>query len=151
MCPLPGSNTRLAGKILTFSGRTGKVLGWQEAPDHRESYYSPVLYRRRDASDFVLFGTGGETHGGSLWLITLGDLLKGQILKVRKVNSQGHKEQVKRQTIKVRNNRSKSPTFIDRTVQRQILKVRNNRFQRSFLKARKNKSKVYYQGQIHQA
>ena len=30
----------------------------------------------------VLFGTGGETHGGSLWRITLHDLINGDIDKV---------------------------------------------------------------------
>ena len=33
----------------------------------------------------VLFGTGGETHGGSLWRITLHDLINGDIDKVHVV------------------------------------------------------------------
>ena len=48
----------------------------------RESYYSPVLYKRLDGTDVVLFGTGGETHGGALLVISIADLFKGDIRKV---------------------------------------------------------------------
>ena len=58
------------------------MLQWVDVPDGRESYYSPVLYTRRDGTDVVLFGTGGETHPGSLWYIALDDLYHGDIDKV---------------------------------------------------------------------
>ena len=51
-------------------------------PDNKESYYSPQLYTLPDGVQIVLFGTGGETHGGSLWRITLKDLINGDIKKV---------------------------------------------------------------------
>lgn len=51
-------------------------------PDKREVYYSPQIYQRRDASRVVLFGTGGETHPGALWYITLQDLYEGNINRV---------------------------------------------------------------------
>ena len=35
----------------------------------------------------VLFGTGGETHGGSLWVISMTDLLQADNTKVK-----GHKQ-----------------------------------------------------------
>ena len=58
------------------------MIKWMGVPDNKESYYSPQLYTLPDGIQMVLFGTGGETHGGSLWRITLDDLIKGDIKKV---------------------------------------------------------------------
>ena len=55
---LVGSETRLAGKLMFFSGRTGEVLSCSLVPDNKESYYSPVIYNRNDGTPVVLFGTG---------------------------------------------------------------------------------------------
>ena len=41
------------------------------------------VYSRYDGVDIVLFGTGGETHGGSLWAIPLYDLYRGKLHRVR--------------------------------------------------------------------
>ena len=68
---------------MLMSGKTGKVISWKGVPDDRESYYSPQVYTGLDGIQMVLFGTGGETHGGSLWVIKLDDLIKGDIHKVR--------------------------------------------------------------------
>lgn len=68
---------------MVLSGRTGEVLQVADVPDGRESYYSPVIYRRSDGTAYLLYGTGGETHSGSLWVITLHDLLKGDVNQVR--------------------------------------------------------------------
>jgi len=51
-------------------------------PDSAESYYSPVVYRRRDNTEVVLFGTGGETHRGALWALPLSDLRAGDMTQV---------------------------------------------------------------------
>lgn len=77
-----GSATRLSGKLLVVSGRDGRVVQQATVPDGQESYYSPVIYRRKDESRVVLFGTGGETHAGSLWVVELKDLLAGKIDRV---------------------------------------------------------------------
>ncbi|ELU01119.1 hypothetical protein CAPTEDRAFT_94391 [Capitella teleta] len=81
----PGSQTRLSGKLLFFSGRTGRLLKSVPVPDERESYYSPVIYKIRDGTEIVLFGTGGETHPGSLWYISLMDLYKGDNSKAEQI------------------------------------------------------------------
>jgi hypothetical protein len=62
---------------MIVSGKTGEVLQWVGTPDQKESYYSPQLLTQPDGSDYVLFGTGGETHGGSLYVLSLADLYKG--------------------------------------------------------------------------
>ncbi|KAH9369275.1 hypothetical protein HPB48_012351 [Haemaphysalis longicornis] len=75
----PGaSGDRLAGRLLVVSGRSGQLLSWATVPDGRESYYSPQLLVYPDGSELVLFGTGGETHGGSLWSLPLRELLAGR-------------------------------------------------------------------------
>ena len=73
------SDKRLIGRIIIFSGKTGRVLRWVETPDKKESYFSPVLYTLKNGSELVIFGTGGETHGGALYIIQLTDLYHGKI------------------------------------------------------------------------
>jgi len=64
---------------LIFSGKTGQVLRWSNTPDERETYFSPVIYTKKDSTELVLFGTGGETHPGGLWVVSLMDLFHGLI------------------------------------------------------------------------
>ncbi|GIY96700.1 hypothetical protein CEXT_301362 [Caerostris extrusa] len=75
----PGSETRLVGRLMVVSGKTGRVLKWVQVPDEKESYYSPQVLTHPDGSKLLLFGTGGETHGGSLWVMKLNHLLTGEI------------------------------------------------------------------------
>lgn len=55
------------------------MLNWVKTPDERETYFSPVIYTKKDGIELVLFGTGGETHGGALWVVSLFDLFHGLI------------------------------------------------------------------------
>ncbi|KAL5019654.1 hypothetical protein ScPMuIL_002546, partial [Solemya velum] len=87
----PGSAFRLSGRLLLLSGRTGAVLRWVTVPDERESYYSPQIYTHPDGTDVVLFGTGGETHPGGLWAISLDDLYKGNIDQATSIFKDGYK------------------------------------------------------------
>ncbi|XP_064651564.1 uncharacterized protein LOC135502545 isoform X2 [Lineus longissimus] len=75
----PGSKEERFGRLMIFSGKDGNVLRWETVPDGHESYYSPQLHTLRDGSEVVLFGTGGETHGGSFWYVLLDDLYKGDL------------------------------------------------------------------------
>ncbi|KAG8180040.1 hypothetical protein JTE90_012884 [Oedothorax gibbosus] len=81
----PGSETRLVGRLLVVSGKTGRILKWVQVPDEKESYYSPQILTHPDGSKLLLFGTGGETHGGSLWVVKLKNLLTGEINMAEKV------------------------------------------------------------------
>eukprot|EP00058_Branchiostoma_floridae_P017038 XP_002602526.1 hypothetical protein BRAFLDRAFT_93831 [Branchiostoma floridae] len=87
----PGSLYRLSGRLLILSGKDGKVLRWAEVPDRRETYYSPQVYTRQDGRLTVLFGTGGETHPGSLWRISLDDLYEGNMDKAEVLYSDSQK------------------------------------------------------------
>ena len=68
---------------MIFSGKTGEVLTWARTPDERETYFSPVIYTKKDGFELVLFGTGGETHPGGLWVVSLLDLFDGLIERAK--------------------------------------------------------------------
>ncbi|XP_037502490.2 uncharacterized protein LOC119376887 [Rhipicephalus sanguineus] len=88
----PGApSDRLAGRLLVVSGRSGKLLSWAMVPDGRETYYSPQLMLYPDGTELVLFGTGGETHGGSLWSLPLRELLAGRVDEARALYTDPHK------------------------------------------------------------
>lgn len=56
---------RHSGWLMMISGGTGKQIGRQlEMPEDKETYMSPVIHERRDGSQYILFGSGGETVGG---------------------------------------------------------------------------------------
>ncbi len=63
--------------VVVVSGADGKVLKVQPLPDGAETYASPVVYRRRDGAEWVVLGTGGETHGGAEYRAPVASLLDG--------------------------------------------------------------------------
>lgn len=85
------SPERLKGRLIIFSGKTGKVLRWVAVPDEKETYFSPVLYHKKDGKDLVLFGTGGETHPGGLWVIPLQNLYLGMVDTATQIYNDDHK------------------------------------------------------------
>ncbi|KAK3607560.1 hypothetical protein CHS0354_011095 [Potamilus streckersoni] len=68
-------HNRTAGRLIVFSGATGRRLGqrYLEIPHSKESYMSPVIYKSRTGSSFILFGSGGETVPGDLLGISVPD------------------------------------------------------------------------------
>jgi hypothetical protein len=70
---------RHPGRLVIISGKSGKLISIATVPDGKETYMSPVLLRRSDGDYDVLFGTGGETIGGGLYVTKLSDVLKGDI------------------------------------------------------------------------
>ena len=71
------TDARDPGYVMVVSGADGKVLKMNQAPDSAETYASPVVYRRRDGSDWLVFGTGGETKGGAEFRVPVASLLDG--------------------------------------------------------------------------
>lgn len=72
---------RMPGNIVVISSKTGKLLAKAQVPDKKETYMSVVAKLRPDNDYDILFGTGGETIGGSLYLTRLSDVMKGDISK----------------------------------------------------------------------
>ncbi|GIX84799.1 hypothetical protein CDAR_490432 [Caerostris darwini] len=50
----PGSETRLVGRLMVVSGKTGRVLKWVQVPDEKESYYSPQVLTHPDGVKVVI-------------------------------------------------------------------------------------------------
>lgn len=60
---------RNASRLLLLDGSTGGLIGsYVDTPDKRELYSSPVLLKSSQDTEYVLFGTGGETVPGKLYL-----------------------------------------------------------------------------------
>ncbi|GAB6019216.1 hypothetical protein CHUAL_000827 [Chamberlinius hualienensis] len=87
----PGSAFRLSGRLLIISGSSGRVMQWAGVPDNKETYYSIQRHQHPDGSALILFGTGGETHSGSLWVINIRDLIKGHMNKARYIYTDSEK------------------------------------------------------------
>lgn len=63
-----------------LDGITGHVLARRHTPDLRESYSSPTIYKTADESpstgSIFVFGTGGETLPGAVFMGTVAELLE---------------------------------------------------------------------------
>ena len=83
---LPPFYPRPPGHLMVLSGRSGAILAAGETPDAAETYMSALVYRRAsDGTDLVVFGTGGETLAGSLWVVPLADVIAGDLSRSREV------------------------------------------------------------------
>jgi hypothetical protein len=72
---------RPAGKLLLISSVTGKILAEDKMPDGRETYLSPVcLDCASNPNPKFIFGSGGETISGHLYITNL-EKLKSKNLK----------------------------------------------------------------------
>jgi outer membrane protein assembly factor BamB len=77
---LPHDPARPAGKILVISSATGACLASATMPDGKEIYMSVVVADfKGDGQLSIIFGTGGETLGGSLYKASLQDILNGDL------------------------------------------------------------------------
>lgn len=78
-----GNDTRMPndardpGYIALLSGADGAVLKVYASPDRSEMYASPVVYERSDGTEWVVIGTGGETHGGAAYRAPVASLFDG--------------------------------------------------------------------------
>ena len=63
---------RYPGVLMLFDSKTGNILSADTMPDRKESYMTPLCFIQPGSKDlFLLFGTGGETIDGKLYLTTL--------------------------------------------------------------------------------
>ncbi|MBK6815074.1 MAG: PQQ-binding-like beta-propeller repeat protein [Saprospiraceae bacterium] len=70
---------RYPGVLMVFDGKSGQVLAADLMPDGRESYMAPLYFEQPDKSQWIVFGSGGETFGGHLFLARLEDLMHRQL------------------------------------------------------------------------
>ncbi|ESO12029.1 hypothetical protein HELRODRAFT_158433 [Helobdella robusta] len=83
-------SNRISGKIVVLSGRSGVVLIETTVPDQKESYYSPILQTFKN-NQKLIFGTGGETQHGSLWILSIKDLLTKNVSQAKQIYVAKHK------------------------------------------------------------
>ena len=90
--PAGSADGRLPGVLMLFDGKSGAILAADTMPDAQESYMSPICYQDKNTEQWnIVFGTGGETHSGSLYLAQLDDLLNQNLSSAQQVASeQGH-------------------------------------------------------------
>ncbi|MEZ4776775.1 MAG: PQQ-binding-like beta-propeller repeat protein [Bacteroidia bacterium] len=74
----PYDPNRPAGSLMIISSKTGKLLSQAKMPDGKEIYMSVVAVRI-EGKYLVVFGTGGETLGGNLFVGSLDEVIKGDL------------------------------------------------------------------------
>lgn len=82
----PNDPARPVGKLLVLSSRSGRILAEVQVPDGKETYMSMVCKEKgNNGKLIVLFGTGGETIGGSLFRTTLEDIMQEDVSGAKKL------------------------------------------------------------------
>ena len=80
---------RLPGVLMLFDSKSGEVIAADTMPDAQESYMSPVSYVDPQSNTRkIVFGTGGETLSGSLFVATLEDLMHQNLSNAEKLVSE---------------------------------------------------------------
>ena len=83
---------RYPGVLMIFDSKTGVILAADTMPDGKESYMTPLCFLQPGAEEYtIVFGTGGETIDGHLYLATLSDLKNQQLSNAQILASEnGH-------------------------------------------------------------
>jgi len=76
----PYDPKRPVGYLVVMNSLTGSVLSKAPMPDGRETYMSVAAVKSKDGKDMnVIYGSGGETIGGGLFVTRLSDIMGGDI------------------------------------------------------------------------
>lgn len=83
---------RYPGVLMIFDAKTGEIIAADTMPDGKESYMSPICFAQPDGKDFTLiFGTGGETIDGNLFMTSLSDFTSGNLSNAKIIATEkGH-------------------------------------------------------------
>jgi len=77
---LPWDTIRPPGNVMVLDALTGNILGMAQVPDGKETYCSAIAHDLKgNGTIHVIFGTGGETIGGGLWVAELTDVMQNDI------------------------------------------------------------------------
>lgn len=84
----PYDPDRPAGRLVVLSSRDGRLLADAQMPDGKEIYMSVTVTPTPDGKDHeVVFGTGGETIGGNLFVGYLSDILRNDLSQAQLLDS----------------------------------------------------------------
>ena len=71
---------RPPGHIMILDGYSGSILNNAVVPDSNETYMSPLYVDLDGDNNYnIIFGTGGETIQGNLWIADFNDLLNNDL------------------------------------------------------------------------
>lgn len=86
------TRNRYPGVLMILNSKTGNVIAADTMPDGKESYMTPLCFKQPGSNDMsVLFGTGGETIDGYLYVSTLSDLKNKKLSEAKRIASDtGH-------------------------------------------------------------
>lgn len=79
-----GENDRPTARLMVVSSASGEIIQSARMPDGKESYYAPHITSIQ-GKKHVVFGTGGETIGGALYIAPYKKFIKKGSLKKSKV------------------------------------------------------------------
>lgn len=90
-----GPNSRIGrvpGVLMIMDSKTGDIIAADTMPDGEESYMSPLCFVQPGSQEYqIIFGSGGETLPGSLYIASLADLREGKLANAHKLVSEtGH-------------------------------------------------------------
>jgi hypothetical protein len=75
-----GALRRPPGKLMLLSSKSGKIISEDIMPDLHETYFSPVCFDGENSDNpTIVFGSGGESKSGHLYLCKLSDLKTGNL------------------------------------------------------------------------
>jgi outer membrane protein assembly factor BamB len=83
---------RPTGHLIILDSKNGEIIQLAPVPDGKESYMSvAVLPEAPSWSKSIIFGTGGETIAGSLYLASIDDIMSGTLTNAIKLDSSATK------------------------------------------------------------
>ncbi len=84
----PHDPNRPAGYLVILDSKNGTVISRAPMPDGKEIYMSvSVLPHKPNTFKSVVFGTGGETIGGNLFVASISDIRSGSLVNAVKLDS----------------------------------------------------------------
>lgn len=88
----PNDPNRPAGRLVMISSKTGKLIAQANMPDGKETYMSVTVSPSPESDDWeIIFGTGGETIGGNLYLGKLSQVLAEDLSDAAILHSSANK------------------------------------------------------------
>ena len=83
---------RFPAILMLLDSKTGNVIAADTMPDGKESYITPLIFTQPGSKElFIVFGTGGETIDGNLYISTISDLLSKKLSQAKIIASDtGH-------------------------------------------------------------
>lgn len=77
---------RFPAVLMLLDSKTGEVIAADTMPDGKESYMTPLCFSQPGSDSlFIVFGTGGETIDGNLYLSSISDLKSKQLKNAKSI------------------------------------------------------------------